>query len=190
MLSTPREEINGHPLSLNVCDSKDDPNVEAGCLPRTAIQTKVAAVIGGLDQYPDTIPVLQQGGIPYIGNQGYGQYDFTSPISFPLSSGAVGAEAGVAELLLSGHRKIGILSLYQPSTVEIQNLWIAVLKSAGLKPTDVVSFTNTDTDLTSFFGSTLAHGTNGLLLVIGPGPLVEARQAFEHLLVHRRRRGK
>ena len=170
--------IHGHPLKLIFCDTKFDPNVEAACA-RTAIQSKAAAVIGGLDLFPNTIPVLQQGGIPYIGNQGYGKDAYTSSVSFPLSSGPVGAEAGVAQMVLAGHTKMGILVLDNPSATEIQHLFEAVIRSAGLEPTSSLAFPATATDLTASFGAALQNGTNGLLLVTGPGPLSQARKLLD-----------
>jgi branched-chain amino acid transport system substrate-binding protein len=59
--------LNGHKVQLIVCNDQNNPNTAAQCA-REAIKDKVAALVGGLEDYDHLIePLLVQAGIPWVG---------------------------------------------------------------------------------------------------------------------------
>jgi ABC-type branched-subunit amino acid transport system substrate-binding protein len=89
--------INGHPLQVETCDDRGDPNEGANCA-RKAVDDKVVAVVGSfVFDASRIIPVLEQAKIPWFGQCcPLVAQEFTSAISFPIGSlfPAMGAANG------------------------------------------------------------------------------------------------
>lgn len=101
--------INGRPLDLQFCDSNFDPNTEAACA-RQAVDDGAVAVVGSVSLYPNTIPVLERGKVPFIGGLGQTPAELASEISFPLAAGIPGwFQGAVAQGLQRGVSKPAIL---------------------------------------------------------------------------------
>lgn len=80
--------INGRKIEWSFCNTESDPNKATACS-RKATTEGVAAVVGQIDVFStNTLPILEQAGIPSIGFQGAGNtIDFTSPAIYPLQGG-------------------------------------------------------------------------------------------------------
>lgn len=90
--------IDGRQVELQVCDSKLDPNEEAGCF-RRAVQEDVDAVVGSLSFFGAGLESLKDAAIPYVGGQGLAAPELVSPISFPADGGIPGLYLGMAATL-------------------------------------------------------------------------------------------
>src|SRR6476469_48200 len=86
---------NGAKMEAVVCDTKGDPNGEVGCA-RTLVDEGVVATISDLayNNPAGVDDVLQSAGIPQVGVSSTGVG--TTSLSFPLSTGIVGAYMGDA----------------------------------------------------------------------------------------------
>jgi ABC-type branched-subunit amino acid transport system substrate-binding protein len=140
--------LNGHDIEVISCDTASDPNKSVQCA-RSAIDKGVLAVVGSFDPIGSAtlLPVLEAAKIPYIGPLGIGPADFTSPVSFPVSSGAPGGTFGMVALMKSeGCTTVALWgdSAFDPITAK--NL-IGSVESAGMTAIPV-ELPQTATDVT------------------------------------------
>ncbi len=85
--------IAGHPLTVEYCNDKNDPNDAAGCA-RRAVSDKVMAVVGTFTQFASSvIPVLSAAHIVDLANNAISADEFADPDSFPLTPGPLGFAA-------------------------------------------------------------------------------------------------
>lgn len=140
--------VNGHDIEVIECDTTSDPNKSVQCA-RDAIDKGVLAVVGSFDPIGSAalLPVLEAAKIPYIGPLGIGAVDFTSPVSFPVASGAPGGTFGMVPLMAAeGCTKVGIWgdSSFDPVTGPAL---IAAIEDAGMTAVDA-ELPQTATDVT------------------------------------------
>ena len=76
--------VNGHPLDLEECDTKLDPNAEQACL-NQAVTDNVSAIVGSTILF-SSFSNLEAAKIPLIGAQGITPSQLQSPISYPFGS--------------------------------------------------------------------------------------------------------
>lgn len=138
--------VNGHQLSLDVCDDQNDPNLASGCA-RSAVSNHDVAVVSAYTAYtPEIVPILQAASIPYFNTTPSEQIDFTSPDEFPLTGGLYGETAALGQAMVAdGCTKIG--QVVAGTTVNEQGAeWLE--KGAKSKGASVVSVqvSNTATD--------------------------------------------
>jgi ABC-type branched-subunit amino acid transport system substrate-binding protein len=89
--------VNGHPLTLTVCDTNRDPNGAATCARQAASDKSVVAVVGRVSEYGGSIaPVLDAAGLPDIGVSQDLPADMTESVAFPVSPSATVAIAAQA----------------------------------------------------------------------------------------------
>jgi len=120
--------VNGHKLELVSCNDGNDPNTASECA-RQAVDEDVAAVIGGFTTNGTSIvPVLEKAGIPWIGSPGFTAEELSSPVSFPLVSGAPAFAAIGARTVADGCESTAMVLYDVPTAVkavELINLGIA-----------------------------------------------------------------
>jgi ABC-type branched-subunit amino acid transport system substrate-binding protein len=100
--------VNGRPVDLVVCNDQNDSNVAAGCA-RDAVSQGVVAVLGYFSFAGNAVlPILEQAGIPYVGNSILSISDAGSKAAFPLEGGivSIGADTGRA-LVEAGCKGVG-----------------------------------------------------------------------------------
>jgi ABC-type branched-subunit amino acid transport system substrate-binding protein len=91
--------IKGRPLDIQVCDDQFDPGKSAGCA-RLAVSGGVVAYVGAYTGQGDRyMPILEKAGIPSVGNVAVSASENTSPLSYPVGSGAAVALAGVGAMM-------------------------------------------------------------------------------------------
>jgi ABC-type branched-subunit amino acid transport system substrate-binding protein len=89
--------VNGHPLTITVCDTNRDPNQAATCARQAASDQSIVAVVGRVSEYGGSIaPVLSAAGLPDIGESQDLPADATEKVGFPLSASATVAIAAQA----------------------------------------------------------------------------------------------
>lgn len=86
--------ITGRELRVITCDERDTAAGAERCA-RQAVDRKVAAVVGSYSRHGQSaIPVLESGGIPYIGGYGASDEEFRSYLSYPVNGGQSALLAG------------------------------------------------------------------------------------------------
>lgn len=92
-----RGGVNGHKISIVVCDDQNDPNQATKCA-RQAVTDHVAALVGGFTQFEaEVLPVLQSAGIPWVGPTPVA--NFSSPVYFIIGSDPATEYFGVAKAM-------------------------------------------------------------------------------------------
>lgn len=92
--------LDGRPVELIICNDQYDPNVAAGCA-RDAVSDGVVAVLGYFSfGGAGVLPILEEAGIPYIGNSILSIADPGSPAAFPLEGGIVSIGTGIGRALV------------------------------------------------------------------------------------------
>ena len=107
--------IAGHPVQLDFCDTKADPNAEPACVRQAAADNDVA-IVGALTIIPATYDVLKSTGIPLIGGWAILPQDFTTPNVYQYTSGVPGWFGGdMALLKQAGAKTYGIIECDSPA---------------------------------------------------------------------------
>jgi ABC-type branched-subunit amino acid transport system substrate-binding protein len=161
--------INGHPLKLDFCDQKFDPNQETACA-RQMVSDHVSAVVAPSVFFgTGSIPVLAKAGIPEIASQGLsGPVEYSCKTCYPLA-GAYGWFWGADDALLkAGATKISIIGVNVAASTASTEVATAGLKEAGLAPVHTVYADPTATDLSSVATQAIAGGVDGVVLTTSP----------------------
>ena len=164
-----RGGIKGHPLVLDVCDGKNDPDAELQCA-RTLVSDGVVAVVGGIastngaavDSY------YQQQGIAAIGVNGLVSQDFTSPNQFLVNSGQIGIFAGdIENAAQHGLKKVWIMILNTPGA----DLAVKISKQTAAKVgVDIVGVSEipvTSTSDASYVQAAISAGADAIMPAMG-----------------------
>ncbi|HXY94980.1 MAG TPA: ABC transporter substrate-binding protein [Acidimicrobiia bacterium] len=162
-----KDGIDGHPVTLTVCDTKNDPNTATAC-GQQAVDGKYLAVVGSQTvQAGKYLPVIQAAQIPSVGNNAADASDFVSPASFPLSGGLVSTPGGLAEALAdAGAKKISVGYIDLPQGAIIPTLVDMALKRYNLQVQNKVAIPAGAPDLASYVEAATANGTDGIVLAI------------------------
>jgi ABC-type branched-subunit amino acid transport system substrate-binding protein len=133
------------------------------------VSDHVAAAVGGFTGYSeDFVPILQQAGIPIIGDQPLEGVDYTSPVSFPITSGVlIGYEGDVFALAHAGAKKIGLAAPDIPAATAILPTIKAVAHTAGVTYVGDTLFPQGTTDYSAFVEALQSDGADGIV-VLGP----------------------
>ena len=171
--------INGHPIQLEVCDDKFDPNAAAACA-RQAVSDQVVAVVALNSAFGgNVIPILAAANIPSVGDNLISAAEFTSKDVFPIDGGAITGSAAMAYAdAVAGAKKL------RPVLVDVaaaKGLLPFVQGVTKLFP-GVTMLTDVDvpaqaTDVTSQAAAATAGGADGAFFVVGAGaaaPLTRA----------------
>jgi ABC-type branched-subunit amino acid transport system substrate-binding protein len=93
--------INGSPIEIIECNQASA-NEASDCA-RQAVEEGVIATVGTFSSYAaDTLPILQEAGIPQVAPYLVGFDDYTSPINYPVMGGTLSAVAGMGAQLADG----------------------------------------------------------------------------------------
>jgi len=176
--------IHGHPLKLQVCDTKFETNTELSCM-RSLIAAKVSAIVGGTiaaDVSGREFELASKAGIPFIGSAGDVPAEFTTPGVFPLSSGSPGwVYGGTKNLTAKGATKIGLLALNNAVGNYDVTLANAALASQGIKPTSTaLADPQADPTFASAAAKAAANGVDGIFLMLAPPLMPKALTALKN----------
>jgi ABC-type branched-subunit amino acid transport system substrate-binding protein len=167
--------VNGHPLVLEVCDDKFDPNAAAACA-RQAVSDGVAAVVALNSAYGDkVIPIISAAGIPSVGDNLLTAAEFLSKDVFPVDGGGITGSAAMAYAVAhAGAKKV------RPMVVDVaaaKGLIPFMQQAVKLFPAvsmlPYVPVPPTATDLTSQGAAAAAGGADGAFFVVGQGQAAE-----------------
>jgi ABC-type branched-subunit amino acid transport system substrate-binding protein len=100
--------VRGRKLQLENCDDRNDPNLAQVCA-RQLVSDSVVATVADISNFSMIdAPILDQAGIPRVGNTALNPEDSSLPTAFPLAGGIVDLIAGG----LVGMRRRGLHTLY------------------------------------------------------------------------------
>lgn len=161
--------VKGHPLKLDFCDQKFDPNQEIACA-RQMVSDKVAAVVAPSVFFgTGSIPILEAAGIPEIASQGLSPTaEYVCKVCYPLG-GAYGWFWGADDALLkAGATKIAIIGVNVAASATSSQVAADGLKAAGITPVRTVNADPAATDLSSVATQAMAGGVDGIVLTTSP----------------------
>jgi ABC-type branched-subunit amino acid transport system substrate-binding protein len=164
--------INGHQLKLDYCDTQNTANGEFTCM-RQLVSDNVAAIVDpGLivDQSGRGLKFAAAEGVPIIGGQGLTPIEFSTPGSFPLSSGIPGWSYGqVVSLIKAGAKKIALWGTNESGSQYILSFTEQAMKLAGLKPVRYVQTDpNADPTFAEGAAEVMAGGVDGVIYDSSP----------------------
>jgi ABC-type branched-subunit amino acid transport system substrate-binding protein len=164
--------INGHQLKLDWCDTQNTANGEFTCM-RQLVSAKVAAIVDpGLivDQSGRGLKFATAEGTPIIGGQGLTPVEFSTPGSFPMSSGIPGWSYGqVVSLIKAGSKKIALWGTNESGSQYILSFTEQAMKLAGLKPVRYVQTDpNADPTFAEGAAEVMAGGVDGVIYDSSP----------------------
>src|SRR5262245_9730301 len=162
-----KDGINGSPVTLTVCDTKNDPNTAADC-GQKAVDGKYLAAVGSQSvQAGKYFPLLEAAKIPMVGNNVADASDFTNPASFPLSGGLISTIGGLATALAdAGAKKISAGYIDVPQGAAIPVFANQALSRYGQELVNKVPIPAGAPDLASYVEAATANGTDGIILAI------------------------
>jgi branched-chain amino acid transport system substrate-binding protein len=140
---------------------------------RQLVSDKVAAIVDpGLivDQSGRGLKFATAEGIPIIGGQGLTPVEFSTPGSFPMSSGIPGWSYGqVVSLIKAGSKKIALWGTNESGSQYILSFTEQAMKLAGLKPVRYVQTDpNADPTFAEGAAEVMAGGVDGVIYDSSP----------------------
>jgi branched-chain amino acid transport system substrate-binding protein len=177
--------VNGHPLNLEVCETRETPDSMNACASELA-QKNPVAVIGGpeLNAAASINQVFGPQGIPVIGGLGLSPAEFVPPTSggevdrSMFVGGPVALFPGITswsvDFLHAKH--VVLITNASPTTPQQVNSFVnPVLKQAGVPNADVVTVPPGTADYTPYVTAALSKKPDVLLGVgLGCIPLINA----------------
>jgi ABC-type branched-subunit amino acid transport system substrate-binding protein len=160
--------IQGHPIKLVQCDTKDDPNTEVQCA-QTMVADHAVATIGDTIAYnPAAVQsTLTAAGIPRIGILTTAVPEYQASTNYAVDGGAILAlGAMVVELIKSGHTKVTMVTSDTPAASQLTSLLDPIAKAAGGDLVNLVLIPGTATDYTQFWTQAAANGATGAALAL------------------------
>jgi ABC-type branched-subunit amino acid transport system substrate-binding protein len=168
--------LDGHPLKLDYCNDKNDPNTTISCAQKM-ISDHVVMLDGGGDLTgAQLVTIMNKAGIPEVGFDAYTGAELNSPNMFLLTSTAPGYVVAMG-YLAAHHYKVSMigadnataLQLYAglgAATASLKNPWISktlvpttvpdlspyVQSAVKGNPTAIQSFLGTPTDYQAMVG--------------------------------------
>lgn len=157
--------INGQKITVLTCNDQSDPNVALACA-RTAITSKVTAVIDNSLSDSGFLPLLAAQHIPALSPIGLTPVDLTSPASFPFQASEAEVVAALPfALAKAGHHRMAIIAIDVPAThVNVQSLAGAASK-AGIKIVYTGYFPAGTSDFSPFTAAAAKAGADSVLLL-------------------------
>jgi branched-chain amino acid transport system substrate-binding protein len=158
--------IDGHPIKLEVCNTKFSPEGSTACGQRFATEG-VPAVLGGIDVFGNGIDTLAQNDIPYVGGIPVSTQSMTSPNSFQWSGGSWGpivAFAHYAATTLKA-KKVSILYGDFGSIADSARYGERTLKKLGVSDVQMIGYPITAVDLSSPIQAAAATTPDAVILL-------------------------
>jgi ABC-type branched-subunit amino acid transport system substrate-binding protein len=162
--------INGRPLTLEVCDTKTDPNQSAAC-GRKAVSDGVVALVGTETQVEGNyLPIVEKAGIPNIGIVPIGAPAFNSPTAFPLGAGTTASFAAQAqELFAQGATKVSLAAIDVPQAAGFAPVINLGLKCSNQKLENTVLIPSPSPDMATYVAAATRNGVDGIeVLLLAP----------------------
>jgi branched-chain amino acid transport system substrate-binding protein len=181
--------VDGHELSLSVCDTKFTANGETDCA-RQIVGEKPAAVVAPFvvaDSSGAAWPIFEKAGLPAIGQQGGTAAEMNSPNAFLLGSGFVGPFAGTVSAVeaAGGAKSVAIITDDpNPAGKPVEELIVGTLKAHGVTDVHgVVGHTESDPTFATAAGEATQNDPEAIILNGSPntaGTMIQALRASNY----------
>jgi branched-chain amino acid transport system substrate-binding protein len=171
--------IKGHPLSWTVCQTQGNDNLGAQCARNAASNKNVVAVVGSESEAGANIdPILESAKLPNIGVFPLAPNDYSSPMSFPVTSGPNGITAGdIAFATAHVHaKKLGLAYAQVAAGAGFVSVLQPVAQADGASITASAGIPATAPDLSSYVVATAAK-TDAVILGVPAETTVRYAQA-------------
>ena len=142
--------IEGHPIQLEVCNTKFSAEGSTTCGQRF-VQEKVPAVLGGIDVFGNGIDVLNDNKIPFVGGIPISDASVKDANSFQWSGGSWGASVAFAQYAattLKAKSAAIVYGEFGPIT-DAADYGKKVLQALGVSKVQMVPYPITATDLST-----------------------------------------
>ena len=172
--------INGHPIQVESCDDQTNANLAASCA-RQAVSDGVVAVIGGFSlNVAQQLPILEQAGIPIIG-QTVGTIPEAQPkIAFPFASGDINWLGAGKALGQAGCKKLGVIALSGLAiSRRLAGLASDSFMATGGTVVDTVLVPNSSPDYSPVVASLIGKGAECIAPVMGAGETLKVVTAVK-----------
>jgi ABC-type branched-subunit amino acid transport system substrate-binding protein len=177
--------INGHEVVIVTCDIRDNPAQEQACAQK-AISEKVTAVVGSLfESGAQSIPALQQAGIPIIGNLGvYTPAEFSNPDVWPLMGGASTTYPAIPHLVAKqGLKRLAVVQ-FSGQGAGLTSLIQAQTKQAGMTYAGTVNVPLTASDYSTYVQALKGMHPDVVVQVLSTTGSVQIMKAGQQLGLH------
>lgn len=142
--------VDGHPLDLELCNTKFSAEGSTACGQQFAT-SGVPAVLGGIDVFGNGIDVLAENKIPFVGGIPVSTQSVTSPNSFQWSGGTWGATVAFASYAASDLHAKSAAIIYGDfgSVADGANYGRRTLEQLGVDSVAMIPYPIISTDLGS-----------------------------------------
>jgi len=175
--------INGHPLKLEQCDSKGDPNTELECA-KKMVTEKVVATLGDGTFYSSaqTQKIFSDAGIPRIGITQADPSEYGAMTNFDFTGGGVFSLVGLMDALINkGKTKISIMIPDSPQSQQTHLLIDPIAQAQGAEVVNYVLVSSASGDYSQYVTQATQNGAEGVVVALGNAQIVQVAQAINQL---------
>jgi branched-chain amino acid transport system substrate-binding protein len=165
--------VNGHPLDIVTCDTKNNPNDAAAC-GRDLVSQGVAAMVGSISGYGAQIyPVLAAAHIATLGQISVSAADLSTENVYSFAPSGIDVAAGEPDLAARlGATKISLVRVDLSATASLPQLAAIGLKPHNLQLVNNVALPMNAPDMSSYVAAAAANGTDAICMILQPNDLV------------------
>ncbi|WP_103383277.1 ABC transporter substrate-binding protein [Pseudonocardia dioxanivorans] len=176
--------IKGHPLQLEYCDTRFDPNTEISCARQLVAKNVVATADAAftVDASGTTYKLLDEAKIPEIGNRGSFPASLSSPYAYLLGGGVPGWYYGnAAALVNTGAKKVGIIVSPTPAAQYAGQIMAQALQSAKVPSTTLTFDPKADPTGQTTIAKAMAEGVDGVGLAMPQSSILVLMSAAQKI---------
>lgn len=157
--------VDGHPIRLEVCNTKFSAEGSTACGQRF-VDEKVPAVLGGIDVFGNSIDVLDQNGVPFVGGIPVADQSATASNSFQFSGGTWGSAIAFADYAAKTvkAKKVAVLYAEFGSITQSARFAKKVLDAHGIT-TQLIPYPILGTDLSSALNAAAAAKPDAIMVL-------------------------
>ncbi|MCU1388267.1 MAG: putative transporter, substrate-binding protein [Ilumatobacteraceae bacterium] len=173
--------VGGRPLALDICSADGSPDTSAKCA-NQFVTDKVPVVFQGLDFGNAALhPILDQAGIPFVGQHPFTAPDYQSGYFFSGSQVAYGLGAGIYLRDQVHPKKVTIISYSLPSAKAATEAYIKPAMEATGAEVSTVEFDYGTPDLSTTVAAAIADNPDVLISFIGDADCTKLVNASSQL---------
>jgi ABC-type branched-subunit amino acid transport system substrate-binding protein len=160
--------LQGHPVELDWCNDKGDPNLTAAC-GRQMVKDGVIALVGGIPQYDaNLLPVTRAAGIPQIGANPRGAEGFNSPNSYLFDGGSFFLFQGLTTYIAEQGRPTAIVCAENDIIrATIDDNMKPIMEKAGQQFTSITYVPPTQADFAPIVAAAQRGGAKDVIVMLG-----------------------
>lgn len=175
--------IDGHPIELEVCNTKFSAEGSTSCA-QNLVDAGVPAVLGGIDVFGNGIDILAANGIPFVGGIPVSGQSARSPNSFQWSGGSWGATVAMADYAANTMAADNVAIVYSDfgSITESALAGQKVLEDHGIE-VELVPFPILSTDVSTPIQIASASQPDAIFVLVADSSCKAAFDALDALQI-------